>query len=75
MTYDDEKAKKKLQAAVEIALKCDPMVCDCEKCPIGKPMELVAHDSGVKIVASICSMLSALKEVCFEPKEYRYKRD
>ena len=73
--YDDKKARAKLREALSIRDKCDPANCDCDKCPIGKPMELVAHDSGVKIVSSVCSMLSALREVCCEPKEYIYKRD
>ena len=73
--YDEEKAKAKLQEAIKINDECDPEDCDCDECPIGKPMELIAHDSGVKIVASVCSMISALKDVCFEPKEYKYKSD
>jgi len=73
--YDDEKALAKLREAIKINEECDPADCDCEKCPIGKPMELIAHDSGVKVVASVCSMITALKDVCFGPKEYGYKRD
>ncbi len=73
--YDDEKATAKLKEAIEISEECDPADCDCDECPIGKPMQLIATDSGVKIVASVCSMISALKDVCFEPKEYQYKAD
>ena len=73
--YDDKKAKKKLTEAIELRLKCDPTDCDCDTCPISNPMELVAHDSGVNIVASVCSMISALGDVCYEPKEYKYKED
>ena len=73
--YDEEKATAKLKEAIKISDECDPEDCDCDECPIGKPMELIAHDSGVKIVASVCSMISALKDVCFEPKEYKYKSD
>lgn len=73
--YDDEKAWAKLDEAIKVSKGCDPADCDCEECPIGKPMELIAHDSGVKVVASVCSMLSALKDVVFEPKEYKYKPD
>jgi len=75
MVYDDQKAWVKLKEAIEISEKCDPADCDCDECPIAKPMELVAHDAGVKVVASVCSMLTCLKDVCFEPKEYRYKSD
>jgi len=73
--FNNEKAWAKLKEAIEIAEKCDPDDCECEKCPIGKPMELMAHDAGVKVVASVCSMLSCLQDVCFEPKEYQYKND
>ena len=75
MFYDEKKAIAKLKEAIEVSEKCDPTECDCDDCPIGKPMELVAHDSGVKIVASVCSMLLVLKEVCLDPKEYHYKKD
>lgn len=71
----NKKADNKLREAIEIESKCDPTDCDCDTCPIGKPMELVAHDSGVKIVASVCSMISTLKDVCLEPKEYKYTPD
>ena len=73
--YDDEKALAKLKEAIKINEECDPDDCDCDECPIGKPMELVAHDSGVKVVASVCSMIITLKQVCFEPKEYTYRSD
>lgn len=73
--YDDEKAWAKLDEAIKVSKECDPNDCDCDKCPIGKPMELIAHDSGVKVVASVCSMLSALKDIVFEPKEYKYTPD
>lgn len=73
--YDDKKAWAKLKEAMKIAEECDPADCDCEKCPIGKPMELMAHDAGVKVVANVCAMISCLKDVCFEPKEYKYKPD
>ena len=75
MVFDDKKAWAKLKEAMATAEKCDPTDCDCAKCPIGKPMELLAHDAGVKVVASFCSMISCLKDVCFKPKEYKYKRD
>lgn len=75
MVYDDERAWAKLQEAIKIGQECDPADCDCDECPISKPMELVAHDAGVKVVASVCSMLSCLKDVCDEPKEFTYKRD
>lgn len=68
-----EKELAKLREALEIHEKCDPTDCDCDTCPIGKDMELVAHDSGVKIVATVCSMLLALREICLEPKEFKYK--
>lgn len=71
--YDEKKARAKLQEALKISDECDPADCDCDECPIGKPMEMVAHDAGVKVVASVCGMISALKDVCFEPKEYKYK--
>ncbi|GAH04213.1 unnamed protein product, partial [marine sediment metagenome] len=64
-----------LRKAIKISEDCDPADCDCEECPIGKPMQLIAHGSGMKVVASVCSMISALKDVCLEPKEYRYKSD
>ncbi|KKM63375.1 hypothetical protein LCGC14_1512130 [marine sediment metagenome] len=73
--YDDKKAWAKLKEAMKVGEDCDPADGDCEECPIGKPMELIAHDAGVKVVASVCSMISALKDVCFEPKEYKYKTD
>lgn len=73
--YDDEKATAKLREAIKISEECDPVDCDCDKCLIGKPMELIAHDSGMKVVASVCSVISALKDICFEPKEYTYKAD
>jgi len=73
--YDDEKAWAALKEAMKTLEECDPGDCDCDECPIGKPMELLAHDSGVKVVASVCSMITALKDVCFEPKEFNYKRD
>ena len=57
------------------AEKCDPTDCDCEERSIGLPMELLAHDAGVKVVATVCSMISCLKDVCFQPKEYQYKKD
>lgn len=75
VVYDNKKAVAKLKEAIKISEECDPTDCDCEKCPIGKPMELLAHDSGVKVVSSVCSMISCLKDVCFEPKEYKYKAD
>lgn len=75
MIYDDKKAWQELQKAISVAQRCDPEDCDCEKCFIGKPMELVAHDAGVKVVASVCSMLSCLRNICFEPKEYQYRKD
>jgi len=68
-----DKGLAKLREALEISEKCDPTDCDCETCPIGKDMELVAHDSGVKIVATVCSMIQALEDVCLEPKEFKYK--
>ena len=73
--YDEEKARAKLQEAIKISDDCDPDDCDCDECPIGKPMELIAHDSGVKVVATVCSMLQALKDIVLEPKEYKYKED
>ncbi len=75
MIYDEKKARAKLKEAIKVSETCDPADCDCNECPIGKPMELIAHDSGVKLVASVCSMISALKDVCLEPKEYHYKKD
>jgi len=73
--WDKKKAWQKFYEAVKIAEECDPTDCDCEKCPIGKPMELVSHQAGVKVVASVCAMISCLRDVCFEPKEYKYKPD
>lgn len=75
MVYDDQKALEKLREAIKVLEDCDPADCECDTCPISNPMELVAHDSGVKLVASVCSMLGALKDICFEPKEYTYKKD
>jgi len=69
--YDEKKAWSRLREAMKVAEDCDPTDCDCDMCPIGKPMELVVHDAGVKIVAPVCSMISMLREVCFEPKEYK----
>lgn len=73
--WDEKEARAKLHEALKISDECDPADCDCDTCPIGKPMELVAHDAGVKVVASVCSIIIALKDVCFEPKEYKYKPD
>lgn len=73
--WDDTKAWKKLDEAIKIAKECDPTDCDCDECPIGKPMELLAHDAGVKVVANVCAMISCLRDACYEPKEYEYKRD
>jgi len=75
MVYDNEKAWANLKEAMKVQEECDPAECDCEECPIGKPMELTAHDAGMEVVASVCSMILALLDVCFEPKEYRYKSD
>lgn len=73
--YNDEEAFKRLREAIDVMEKCDPAECDCEECPIGKPMELLAHDAGVKLVASTCSFISMLKDICEEPKEFVYKPD
>lgn len=75
MVYDDKKAWEKLKEAMKTAEECDPTGDDCGKCSISKPMEMVAHDSGVKVVASVCSMVSALKDVCYEPNKYKYRED
>jgi hypothetical protein len=75
MTHDETKSWGKLKEAMKVAEKCDATDCDCDKCLIGKPMQLFAHDAGVKVVASVCSMISCLRDVCLEPKEYRYKKD
>lgn len=75
MTFDKKEAIAKLREAISIREKCEPEYCECDKCSINEPMEFIAHDSGVKIVASACAMLSALEDVCFEPKEYQYKND
>lgn len=71
--YDDKVAWEKFKEAIKVQEECDPLDCDCDECPISKPMELIADDSGVKIVASVCSMIITLKDVCFEPKVYAYK--
>ena len=68
---------KKLREAMKTYNDCTDLtkMLDCEKCPIGKPMEFVAHDAGVKVVASVCSMIIALEDVLDKPKEYHYKPD
>ena len=74
-TYNEKEAMAKLKKAVEVWEDCDPADCDCEECPIGKPMEMTAHDAGVKVVASVCSMISALQDVCLKPDAHEYKWD
>lgn len=71
--YDDERAKKKLKEAMQLQFDCDPADCDCDACPVGKPMELVSGDSGVAVVATICGVISALKDIVEEPEVHRRK--
>ena len=46
-----------INRAVKIKKACDPRDCDCDNCPIGKPVEFDVADSGVWIRSTICGLL------------------
>jgi len=70
--YDESLARRRLKEAIETQNKCsDEDNFECKGCPIHKKLVMMDNDPNMKVVSSVCSVLSTLKDMLVDPTEYK----